>query len=141
MKILKHWKAILAVVLVFGAGVVTGSVMSFVHFKHALERGFTVENWTTTTMGFLQKDLNLTPEQEPKVRAIVQETGEQFRQTFGQAIGVSGTNLVASWHRIDQVLTPEQRVIYHQKCDEFREKLKHGLKVELPPNPGPKESR
>ena len=138
MKILKYWKAILAIVLVFVAGVVTGSMMSFVHFKHALERGFTVENWTTTTMGFLQKDLNLTIEQQPKVRAIVQETGEQFRQTFGQAIGVSGTNLVDSWQRIDRVLTPEQSVIHHRKCQEFREKLKQGLKVELPLDPPPK---
>jgi len=139
MKILKHWKTIVAIMLVFVAGGVTGSVLSFVHFKHALERGFTVENWTTKTMGFLQKELKLTPEQEPKIRAIVAETGEQFRQTFGQAIGVSGTNLVASWQRIDQLLTPEQHVIYQQKCEEFREKLKQGLKVELPPDPKRKE--
>jgi len=134
MRILKHWKALVAIVLVFGAGVVTGSVLSFVHFKHAMEHAFTVENWTKTTMGFLQKDLNLTPEQQPKVRAIVQETGEQFRQTFGQAIGVAGTNLVVSWRRIDQVLTPEQHVIHRQKCAEFRAKLKQGLKIELPPD-------
>ncbi len=141
MKILKDWKVILAVVLVFGAGVVTGSVLSFVHFKHAFERGFTVENWTSKTMGFLQKELKLTPEQEPKVRAIVKETGEQFGQAFGQAIRVSGTNLVVSWHRIDEVLTPEQRVIYQRKCEEFREKLKKGLEIDLPPDAGQKEQR
>ena len=141
MKILRDWKVILAVVLVFVAGVVTGSVLSFVHFKRAFERGFTVEQWNSTTMGFLQKELKLTPEQEPKVRAIVEETGEQFRQTFGQAIRVSGTNLVVSWHRIDQVLTPDQHLIYLRKCEEFREKLKKGLKIELPPDPGQKEPR
>ena len=75
MKILRDWKVILAAILLFGAGAVTGSVLSFVHFKHAFERGFTVENWTSKTMGFLQKELKLTPEQEPKVRAIVKETG------------------------------------------------------------------
>jgi Spy/CpxP family protein refolding chaperone len=132
MKALRHWKAILVLVLVFAAGAVTGSVLSMVHFRHAFERGLTVENWTAGVMKILQKDLNLTPEQEPKVRAIVEETGDQFRQTFGKAIRVSGTNMVASWHRIDQVLTPEQHVIHQRKCEEFREKVKKTLKVELP---------
>jgi len=141
MKILRDWKVILAAILLFGAGAVTGSVLSFVHFKHAFERGFTVENWTSKTMGFLQKELKLTPEQEPKVRAIVQETGEQFGQTFGQAIRISGTNLVVSWHRVDELLTPEQRVVHQRKCEEFREKLKKGLKIDLPPDAGQKEQR
>jgi len=141
MKILKDWRVILTVVLVFVAGAVTGSVLSFVHFKHAFVRGFTVENWNSGMMKILQKDLNLTPEQEPKVRAIVEETGEQFRQAFGQAISVAGTNLVVCWQRIDQVLTPDQRAIHQRKCDEFRAKLKKSLKVELPPDTGRKEQR
>ena len=139
MKILRDWKVIVAFVLVFGAGSVTGSVLCFMHFKHAFERAFTVENWTSAAMGFLQKELKLTPEQEPQVGAIVHETGEQFGQAFGQAIRVSGTNLVASWGRIDRVLTPSQRVIYHQKNEEFRKNLKKGLNIDLPPDPAKKE--
>lgn len=141
MKILKHWKVILAIVLVFAAGFVAGAVSSFVHFKRAFEHGFTVENYVSMTMKFLHKELKLTPDQEPKVRAIVEESGRQFGQTFGQAIRVSGTNLVESWRRIDQLLTPEQRVIYRQKCDEFRDKLSKGPKIELPPSPWQKEPR
>ena len=136
MKMLKNWKVLLAVVLVFIAGTVTGWALSVVHFKHAFERGFTVENWISTTMGILQKDLKLTPDQEPKVRTIVKETGEKFRETFGQAIRVSGTNLVASWDRIDRVLTPDQQLIHRRKCQEFREKVSKGLKLDLPPNSG-----
>ena len=141
MKILKNWKVILAVVLVFGAGLVTGSVLSFVHFKHAFERGFTVENWNAMTMKILQKELKLTPEQEPKVRSIVEETGQQCGQAFGHAIRVSGTNLVVSWRRIDEVLTPDQRAVHQRKCQEFREKLKQSLKIQLPPDPGQKEPK
>jgi len=141
MSIFKSWKVIAVVALVFVAGVVTGWALSVVHFKHAFERGFSVENWTSTTMGILQKELKLTPEQQPKVRAIVQETGEQFGQSFGQAIRISGTNLVDSWHRIDQVLTPDQQAIHERKCEEFREKVKKGLKIDLPPCAERKEQR
>ena len=138
MKILKDWKVILAVVLVFVAGLVTGSALSVVHFKHAFERGFTVEHWTSTAMKTLQNDLKLTPAQEPKVRAIVKETGEQFKQAFGKAVCVSGTNLVVCWNRINQVLTPDQHLIHLRKCEEFREKIKKALKLDLPPDPGRK---
>jgi len=133
MKALKHWKAILVLVLVFAAGAVTGSVLTVVHFKHAFERGLNVENWTAEAMKFMQKELNLTPEQQPKIRAILEETGREFKGSFGQAIRESGTNMVASWHRIDQELTPEQRAIHQRKCQEFREGLKKALKIELPP--------
>lgn len=139
MNIFRNWRVVLAIVLVFVAGTVVGSVLTVVHFKHAFERGFKVEHWTSETMKVLKKDLKLTPEQEPKIRAIVDETGQEFVQTFGQAIRVSGTNLVLSWRRIDQILTPDQRIIHEQKCDEFRQKVKKGLKVDLPPNPGQKE--
>jgi len=134
MKILKHWKVILTIVLVFAAGAVTGSVGTVLKFKYAFERGLSVQGWNSQVMGILQKELKLTPEQQPKIRAIVQETGQEFGQTFGQAIRVSGTNLVVFWHRLDQVLTPEQRVIHHQKCDEFRGKVKQALQIDLPPD-------
>ncbi len=141
MKTLKNWKAILAIVLVFGSGVVTGSVLTLLKFKYAFERGLTVQNYNAMTMRFLQKELKLTPAQEPKVRTIVEETGQQFGQAFGQAVHISGTNLVASWQRIDKVLTPDQRVIFRRKCEEFRAKLKKGPKIELPPAPWQKEQQ
>ena len=132
MNALKHWKVILALLFVFGAGTITGSVLTVVHFKHAFERGLTVENWTAEAMKFMQKELKLTPEQQPKIRAILQDTGREFKGTFGQAIRESGTNLVSCWQRIDQELTPEQRVIHQRKCQEFRQGVKKLLNVDMP---------
>jgi len=133
MKALKHWKVIVVVVLVFAAGAVTGSVVTTLHLKHAFERSLTVENFTAEGMKFLQKKLALTPEQQPKIRAILQDTGTQFKRSFGEAISESETNLVVSWHRIDQELTPEQRIIYQHECQKFREGVKKGLNIDLPP--------
>ena len=132
MKALRHWKVILALVLVFAAGGVTGSVGTRIHFKRAFERSLNVENWTAEAMKFLDKELRLTPEQRPKIRAILDETGRQFKGTFCLAIDESATNLVASWRRIDRELTPEQRAVHQRKCQEFREGLKKALKIDLP---------
>jgi len=133
MRILRHWKTILALVLVFIAGGVMGSVLTTFHFKRAFEQGFRVERWTAMTMDFLQKKLKLTPEQQPRVRAIVEDTMQQFRSSFGQAIAESGTNVVASWRRTEQVLTPEQRTIYRRENEKFREGLKAKFNIDLPP--------
>ena len=84
-------------------------------------------------MQIMQKDLSLTPKQQPEVRAILDETWRQIGGTFGQAVNESGTNLVTAWHRIDQELTPEQRVKFQRECQVFRERLKKALKIELPP--------
>lgn len=135
MKIFKNWKVILAVMLVFGAGLLTGAMLSYQHFKRGFEHFFTVEGWTSETMKWYQKEIKLTPEQEPKIRKILEETGQQFGNTFSTAVRISGTNLVSSWQRINEVLTPEQRALHQRKCNEFRDVLNKNLKIELPQDP------
>ena len=133
MKALKHWKVILTILLVFAAGTVTGSVLTMLHLKRAFEHSLNSAHWTSDAMKDLQKDLNLTPEQQPKIRSILDDTGHEFKESFGHAIRESGTNLVASWKQIERELTPEQRVIFQRKCQKFRDGLKKGLKIDLPP--------
>lgn len=133
MKFMKHWKVILAVVLVFAAGVVTGSVGMSLHIKRSFERGFKPENWTADAMKDMQKELKLAPDQQPKIRAILENTANHCAGSFGLAIRESATNIVDSWTQIEKELTPEQRVKFQQKCQKFREELKKGLKLELPP--------
>ena len=132
MKALKHWKVVLALALVFTAGAVTGSVWTTMCFKHAFERHLQLDTWTADVMNYMQKELKLTPEQRPKIRAIIEDTGRRFQGTFGQAIDESGRILVDSWRRIDQELTPEQRVIEQRNRQKFREGVKKALKIDLP---------
>jgi preprotein translocase subunit SecF len=130
---IKHWKVILVVVLVFAAGGVTGSVATRLQLKRNFEHGFNVESKTAKEMQELQKELNLTPEQQPKIKAIMLDSGHKFESCFGNAMRESGTNIVESWRLIEKELTSEQRVIFQRRCQKFREGMKKNLKVDLPP--------
>jgi len=132
MKILKYWKVFLALVLVFAAGAVTGAVWTTLSVRHAFERGLKLENWTADAMKFMQRELRLTPEQQPKIRAILEDAGRQFGGAFGQAFKESGRILVDSWRRIDHELTPAQRVIEQKNRQKFREGVKKVLNIDLP---------
>jgi Spy/CpxP family protein refolding chaperone len=81
----------------------------------------------------LQKELNLSADQQPKIKAILVDTGHKFESSFGQAMRESGTNTVESWKLIEKELTPEQRVIFQRRCQKYRDEIKNTLKVDLPP--------
>jgi Spy/CpxP family protein refolding chaperone len=133
MNMFKHWKVILVLILVFAAGGVTGSVVTMLQLKRNFEHGFDVESKTTKEMQELQKELNLTAEQRPKILAILLDSGHKFESNFGLAMRESGTNIVESWKLIEKELTPEQRGIFQRRCQKFREGMKNNLKVDLPP--------
>ena len=133
MNPLRQWKVILVIILVFAAGGVTGSILTVLHFKRSFEHGFDVEHKTTEVMKELQRDLNLTPEQQPRIKAILLAIGHNFESRHGQAMRESGTNMVGSWKEIEKELTPEQRLIFQRKCQKFREGVKKNLKIDLPP--------
>lgn len=133
MNSVKHWKVILVIILVFAAGGVTGSVGTIVYLKRHFAHGFSVESKTAREMQELQKELNLTPEQQPKIKTILLANGHKFESNFGHAMRESGTNTVESWKLIEKELTPGQRVIFERRCQKYREEIKNTLKVDLPP--------
>lgn len=133
MSLFKHWKVMLVVLLLFAAGAVTGSVATVLYFKRNFAHGFNVDSKTAREMEELQKELNLTSEQQPKIRAILLDNGHKFESCFGKAMRESGTNTVQSWKLIEKELTPEQRVIFQRRCEKSREWMKSNLKVDLPP--------
>jgi hypothetical protein len=133
MNIFKHWKVILVIILVFAAGGVTGSVGTIVYLKRHFARGFSVESKTAREMEELRKELYLTAEQQPKIKAILLDNGHKFESSFGLAMRESATNTVESWKLIEKELTLQQRVIFQRRCQKYREEIKNTLKVDLPP--------
>lgn len=132
MKVLKYWKIAIGLVLVFVAGVVTGSVATHQVIKHHVEHALNFEHWKSGVMQVLQSKLNLSPAQHQKIEALVDERGHEICASFAKAFNESGHALVRLQLQIDQQLTPEQRQIHAQMKREFRAELKKRFNFELP---------
>lgn len=132
MKILKHWKILLVLLLVFAAGGGVGAAWTLVQLKHRFERATHYENWVNGAMDGLQRDLRLTPEQVPKVRVLVEATGAEMKECLTRTVTEAGGILARFGRRLDSELSPEQRVLHAQKAKEFREGVRKGLNIELP---------
>ncbi len=131
MKALKQWRLLLTLVLVFAAGV--GSGLAWTHWQ--LKRGFAkalrYETWINGTMDTLQNKLHLTPEQLPKVRALVEEAGQEVKTSLSQAAGDIGSTLMRFGQRLDTELSPEQRRIHERMQQEFRINVSKTLNLDL----------
>jgi Spy/CpxP family protein refolding chaperone len=127
----RSWRFWLALLLVFAAGAVTGATLTHLRFKQAFNKGFR-QDWTEGAMGVLEKRLALTPEQQPKVRAIVEDTGLQLKTHFSKTMNESGEIMAQSYRRVDQELTPEQRIEHLRLWQEVRERFKRDMNMNVP---------
>jgi hypothetical protein len=132
MRILRHWKIGLGLLLVFAAGAITGGVATHQAIKRAFERSLKFENWTADAMTALQSKLKLEPDQFDRIQSIIEETGREFKTVFGKALGESGDIIVRTQRRIDEELTPAQRAIHAEMKKQFRGDLKKKLNLDLP---------
>ena len=128
----RYWRIGLGLVVVFVAGAVTGSVATHQWLGHRFNSALNFDNWKLGVMHVLQSKLSLTPEQHEKIAALIDAHGQEIRQSFGKAFDDSGHALVRLQMEVDQVLTPEQRLIHAQMKREFRAEIKCRFHVDLP---------
>ena len=132
MKLFRYWKIVVGLVLVFGAGAVTGSLATQHMIKRALENSMKFENWTNGATGFLRAKLKLSPEQMQKVKTIFEQKGPEFKTIFARTAADSGRIVIQIEHEVDRELTPEQRAIHGDLKKRFRDDLKNKFDFELP---------
>lgn len=133
MRVLRYWKIVLGLVLVFGAGAVTGSVATHQVIKRGIERALNFERWKAGVMQELQTRLNLTPPQHQKIAALVDQHGREIRGLFSRTFNDCGQVLVQLQREIDRELTPQQREIHDQMKRGLRAELKKRFNYDLPP--------
>lgn len=132
MKMLRYWKIMLGLLLVFGAGAVSGSVATHHFIKREFDRAMNFGNWKAGVMDTLQTKLMLTPEQHQKVEVLVDHRGREAREAFLRTFVECGHILVQLQHQIDEQLSPTQREIHDQMKRDFRAELKKRFNFDLP---------
>jgi Spy/CpxP family protein refolding chaperone len=121
------WKVILATMVIFGTGVVTGGLL--VHYSErvrtprpprvpAMNRPAQLPNAGVVRLDFLRRagrELQLTPEQRERLDKIIKESQERTRKVMSPYLR---EELQRTRTEFREVLTPEQR-------PKFDELLKH----------------
>ncbi len=133
MSFLRYWKIIIGLVLVFGAGLVTGSVATHHLVKRRLEHALNFDHWKAGVMHELQSKLNLSQEQHAKIETLLDQRGQQMCGVFSHTFAECGQVLVQLQREIDHELTPEQRQIHEEMKWSFRAELKKRFNYDLPP--------
>lgn len=116
------WKVILATMLIFGTGVVTGGllVQHSVRREHPGQRPFGSQRLTPANspaalsrfelLRRAQRELDLTPEQREPIERILKEGQERMKKLNETFEPRRRQELRRTLEEFRQVLTPEQRV-------------------------------
>jgi len=121
----KIWKVILAVVVIFGAGLVTGALVMRNHMRAAQKPPTAVPGgppgsgmWGVSRSQFVEKmhrQVNLTPEQCKEVDRIMKESHDRMAKLWEPIAPQAREETKLVREEILAVLTPDQR----PKCEEF----------------------
>jgi Spy/CpxP family protein refolding chaperone len=103
-------KAFLLVLLVLALGMGLGSVGTYVVTTRVLAaRPQQAAHIPANHMAMFTRDLNLNPDQQKQIQAILTETRARYAEIHSQADPEYEQARQAGRERIRQVLTPEQR--------------------------------
>jgi Spy/CpxP family protein refolding chaperone len=152
------WKAILAVLVIFGAGFVTGHVASRMseaakppvaapNAANALRAGnhpnqppLSLEQLRKVElMGRVQKDLDLTPEQHARIEKIIEDSQGRIRDLWDQVAPDIHDEYDDVQKKVCQELTPDQKKTF----DDLMKKQQHTKKpaaTNAPPQAWEEES-
>ena len=121
------WKAILAVLVIFGAGFVTGHVATRMseaakpavvpavqntlrNGNHSGQPPLSLEQLRKVElMGRVQKDLDLTPEQHARIEKIIEDSQERIRDLWDQVAPDIHDEYDDVQKKVCQELTPDQK--------------------------------
>ena len=118
------WKAILAVLVIFGAGFVTGHVASRMSESakppvaqntaraaaHPGQQPLSLEQLRKVElMGRVQKELDLTPEQHARIEKIIEESQQRIRDLWDQVAPDIHDEYDDVQKKVCQELSPEQK--------------------------------
>jgi Spy/CpxP family protein refolding chaperone len=118
----KPWKLVLLLAGIFAAGAVTGGFATLRFGRPRAPRP-RMENWREDRLKMLADRLDLTAEQQEKLRPIIKPYAEELNRI--RTLSISDTRKVLDRleHDVAAVLTPEQRTKFDELNREQRERM------------------
>jgi hypothetical protein len=124
----KTWKVVLVFIGIFAAGLVVGGLVTLRVVKYlAAPRLGSPEQYGPQLIKGFAKKLDLTPEQQEKIKPLITRGAEELRQLRRTAWTTSQAVIERMEGEIAAQLTPDQKVKFDQMLAEQRERLKHFL--------------
>ncbi|MBL9090036.1 MAG: hypothetical protein JNL96_02350 [Planctomycetaceae bacterium] len=80
MSLLRYWRALLALSVVFVAGIVVGGVGTVRYIQREYRAKLDDSTWAPRTLDWLRTAAALTPEQERQIEPIVHDAIEQMKE-------------------------------------------------------------
>lgn len=114
MRLFRHWKMILGLMAIFGAGVGTGGIGTLLVLHHIFTRPEPTQRWAEARLKEMEKRLKLTPEQQAKIRPIVEKAARQFRDIGAEAFDKIIFTAGKTHEEVAKELTPVQQVEFRK---------------------------
>jgi len=120
----KPWKVILAFTGIFLAGILVGGLVALRWGKNFSPRQSMGEQYGPRMMKRLVDQLELTAEQQAKVKPIVDQATEELRQLRHTTQRTTASVIERMQGEISAVLTPEQKAKFDEQIRQQHERVK-----------------
>jgi hypothetical protein len=122
MSILRHWKMILGLLALFGAGMATGMLLTVGGIMKIVSHQSKPDVWVKGRVAELNHALNLTPVQQAKTKPILENSAKRVREVIASGFGQMLVIVQETHEEINKELTPEQQLKWGKLRQEH---LKH----------------
>jgi Spy/CpxP family protein refolding chaperone len=119
-----RWKIAFLVLASFVAGAVTGAFLIMGSAKNEMRRQRDPLRWFSNTPDRWRTEMKLTPDQDQKVRPILQEIDTELANRRGVDLRETEGILTRGEDRVAAILKPEQRPQLHQAFEQRRQRLR-----------------
>ena len=119
-----RWKVAFLVLASFVVGGVTGAFLTMGSAKDEMRRQRDPLRWFSNTPERWRSEMNLTPDQDQKIRPILQQIDDELTNRRAADLRETEGILSRGEDRIAGILTPDQRPRLHQTFDQRRQRLR-----------------
>ena len=126
---LSRWKVVLLVLATFVVGAVTGAFFVIGSAKDEMRRNRDPRRWFSNTPERWVSEMKLTPDQEQKVRPILQQIDDELTNLRALDLRETEGILSRGEDRINAILKPDQREQLHKSFELRRQRVRDWLGV------------